>query len=201
MASKFVSFLANKYQLLSAIASSTGASDADKIVATDANGIIDRSFLSIQLSPVTTNGAVSYDFTGIPDWVTEIQIPFSNMSTNGNNIPLFQLGDSGGIETSGYLGGAARVTASTFTALNNSAGFLTNAFNSAAVIQQGIAFFTLIDPSTNTWAFSLNATRSDSTAHSFASGVKALSGTLDRIRLTTNSADTFDGGVMSLSGK
>lgn len=159
------------------------------------------TFSPVRTPPITTNGAVSYDFTGIPDWVTEIQIPFSNMSTNGNNIPLFQLGDSGGIETSGYLGGAAEVTASTFTALNNSAGFLTNAFTSAAVIQHGIAFFNLVDPSTNTWAFSLNAARSDSTAHSFASGVKALSGVLDRIRLTTNSADTFDGGVMSLSGK
>lgn len=46
MTPKFLSFLSNKIQLLSAIASSSGSSDADKIVATDSDGKIDRSFLS-----------------------------------------------------------------------------------------------------------------------------------------------------------
>lgn len=43
---KFLSFLSNKIQLLSTIASSSGAGGADKIVATDSDGKIDRTFLS-----------------------------------------------------------------------------------------------------------------------------------------------------------
>ena len=42
---KYVSFAANKSQLVSAIAASTGVSDADKIVATNASGVIDPTLI------------------------------------------------------------------------------------------------------------------------------------------------------------
>jgi len=156
---------------------------------------------SSRLPPIQTNGNSFYEFD-VPPWAIEIQVAFSNMSVNGTNAPRFQLGTLSGIETTGYLGGAARVTAFSYRALNNSDGFLTSATNNLPeAVEHGIAFFTLVDPLTNTWAFSVNTARSDAAAHSFAAGAKALSGGLRRVRLTTNSADIFDNGVIAPSFK
>lgn len=55
---KFVSFASNKLRLLSTIASSTGASDTDKIIATNAVGKIDQTFLSVDVA--TNNNAIAY---------------------------------------------------------------------------------------------------------------------------------------------
>ena len=50
----------------------------------------------------TTSGTTK-DFTSIPAGVKEIVMSFQGMSTNGTGDYLLQLGDSGGIETSGYV--------------------------------------------------------------------------------------------------
>lgn len=153
-------------------------------------------------SAIATNGAVSYDVTGIFSWATEIQIAFAGISTNGSNVPMIQIGDSGGIETSGYLGGATICTDGAGNGgLNNSVGFLLVGAHAATVVFHGVALLTLQDLATNTWSFSVNTCRSDAPNHNFASGSKALSTTLDRIRLTTNSADTFDAGSFLVSYK
>jgi hypothetical protein len=44
------------------------------------------------------------DFTGIPSWAKRITVMFSGVSTNGSSILQIQLGDSGGVETTGYVG-------------------------------------------------------------------------------------------------
>lgn len=60
MAPKFLSFLANKTQLLSAITSSAGVSDADKIVATGASGLIDSSLIPPSGSGISEELAIAY---------------------------------------------------------------------------------------------------------------------------------------------
>jgi hypothetical protein len=49
----------------------------------------------------------SVDFTGIPSTAKRITVMFSGVSTNGTSIIQVQLGDSGGVETTGYVGGYA----------------------------------------------------------------------------------------------
>jgi molybdate-binding protein len=80
MAPKFLSFLSNKFQLLSAIASSSGAGDADKIVATDSGGKISRSFLN-RIVAVTSSSnltAVNADTTDIATITLTENTTFSN---------------------------------------------------------------------------------------------------------------------------
>jgi hypothetical protein len=80
MAPNFVSFLSNKFQLLSAIASSSGAGDADKIVATDSGGKISRSFLN-RIVAVTSGSnliAVNADTTDIATITLTENTTFSN---------------------------------------------------------------------------------------------------------------------------
>ena len=59
---------------------------------------------------VNSTSGTSIDFTGIPNWVDKITIMLSNVSTNGTSQPMFQIGDSGGIETTGYVTATANIT-------------------------------------------------------------------------------------------
>jgi len=147
----------------------------------------------------TTSGT-SIDFTSIPAGVKRITLSFSGLSTNGNSIPIVQIGDSGGIENTGYLGacasidGSGTVNASTFTT-----GFGVMGTMSAAIVTHGSMVLTLIDPASNTWAASTSNGRSNSGTVATGGGSKPLSATLDRVRLTTvNGTDTFDAGLANI---
>lgn len=154
--------------------------------------------------PLTSGTAVTLttqtfvDFTGIPSTAKRITVMFSGMSTNGTSVPLMQLGDSGGIETTGYLG-AAGFGGSSSNAANLTTGFGFNSAHAATSVYHGNAFLTLVDPSSNTWAYSMTGGYSSGTNLIFGGGSKPLSGTLDRVRITTvNGTDQFDAGSINI---
>jgi hypothetical protein len=153
--------------------------------------------LTLATAVATTSGT-SIDFTGIPSWVKRITVMFSGLSTNGTSVPLIQIGDSGGIETSGYAGSAGfvRDTNSANTA-GFTDGFRFNYSHAAASVYHGHALITNV--SSNLWVASVIGGDSDSSRQLFAGGSKTLSATLDRVRLTTvNSTDTFDAGSINI---
>ena len=82
----------------------------------------------------------------------------------------------------------------------NSAGFLnfTNA-NGAATTRSGGVSITLEDVSSGIWTC-CGVLSDGSAARSYlTSGTKTLSGTLDRVRITTvNGTDTFDAGSINI---
>jgi hypothetical protein len=146
---------------------------------------------------IATTSGTSHDFTSIPAGVKKITLMFSAVSTNGTSIPLVQLGDSGGIETSGYSSVSIVLTGSG-SATTSSAGFAIFS-NAAAAIIYGSVVLTLLDSATNLWTISGTLTRGDASALIMTAGSKALSATLDRIRLTTtNGTDTFDAGSINI---
>ena len=105
---------------------------------------------------------------------------------------MVQLGDSGGIETSGYVG------ASWFSggSGNFGAGFTDNFFGGANT-RHGSYVLTL--NGADNWVCSLNIGLSDASVTSSGGGSKTLSDTLDRIRITTvNGTDTFDAGSINI---
>jgi hypothetical protein len=63
-------------------------------------------------TPVSASGT-AVDFTSIPSGTKRITVSFSGVSTNATSLYRIQIGDSGGIETSGYGGASFRPT-STF---------------------------------------------------------------------------------------
>lgn len=146
----------------------------------------------------TTSGT-AVNFTGIPSWVTEIIIGLAGVSTNGTSLPIIQLGDSGGIEITGYLGATANLQDSTaITALNSTDGFsIIN--GSGAAVRHGRITLNLINPATNTWVCSGLIAFSSGGAIIVTGGSKSLSAILDRVRLTTqNGTDTFDAGGVNI---
>lgn len=149
---------------------------------------------------VASTSGTSIDFTSIPSGVKRITVNFSGVSTNGTNIPIIQLGYSGGVETSGYLStGSSVFAASACTAASQTTGFGIGAGMAATVIFHGAIQITLLNASTNTWCANGVLARSDVASVWNCSGAKSLSGTLDRIRITTvNGTDTFDAGSINI---
>jgi hypothetical protein len=154
------------------------------------------------LAPVVSGTAVtasgtSVNFTDIPSWVKRITVMFSGVSTNGTSATIIQLGDSGGIETTGYLGSMSYQGAQAFY----TTGIGVNNTGSAAALRHGSTIITLIDPSTNTWsAMGVVGTSGVGSGETYSSGsAKSLSATLDRVRITTvNGTDTFDAGTINI---
>jgi hypothetical protein len=138
---------------------------------------------------VASTSGTSIDFTSLPSWIKRITVMFYGVSTNGTSRTLVQLGTSGGVTTSGYLG-------SNGTA-NFSTGIFTDDATSATVVRYAQVVITNITG--NTWVATSNMGRSDATTVFTSGGGIALSGTLDRIRITTsNGTDTFDAGTVNI---
>jgi hypothetical protein len=146
---------------------------------------------------VTASGT-SVDFTSIPSWVKRITVMFSGVSTNGTSLLRLQLG-AGSVTTSGYLGASVGPTQSqTTTGTQYGSGFDVQPFSSsAASIYVGTVIFSLIG--SNTWTCLGVVAQTASVTAAVLGGSVPLSGTLDRVRITTvNGTDTFDAGTINI---
>ena len=146
-----------------------------------------------------TATSTSVDFTGIPSWAKRITVMFSSVSTNGSSSIQIQLGDSGGIETTGYLASGALLRDGLVAAVSNSTtGFVIGSI-AAANVMNGSMVLSLIDASTNNWSASSNFANSNTATMTVGAGSKSLSATLDRLRITTvNGTDAFDLGTINI---
>ena len=151
------------------------------------------------LAAAVTASGTSVDFTDIPSWVKRITVMFSAVSTNGTSPFLFQLGDAGGIETTGYESlGLILANASAITGTSSTSGIVTANALASSDNYRGAATFSRITG--NTWVCTGQMVRASGTYQllTFA-GNKALSDTLDRVRITTvNGTDTFDAGTINI---
>jgi hypothetical protein len=145
---------------------------------------------------VATTSGTSIDFTGIPSWVKRITVMLNGVSTNGSSLKLVRLGTSGGIVTSAYdaTGGGFNYSSATSGAAST-AGFPINSGGAGDVL---FGIVTICNIISNSWVCSGTVKVVDSYITFVAGGV-ALSGTLDRVRLTTvNGTDTFDAGSVNI---
>ena len=143
---------------------------------------------------VTCAGQTSIDFTSIPSWVKRITVMLNNVSTSGTSNWQVQIGDSGGVEITGYSSAVSRMGGAGASNTTSTAGWLINNSGTAAGTFLGVVQIALIDSATNTWSC-FGTLNSVDTANSGAlfNGSKATSATLDRVRVTTaNGTDTFD---------
>lgn len=143
---------------------------------------------------VASTSGTSIDFTGIPSWVKRITVMFNGVSTNGTSNYLVQLGDSGGIENTGYQSVAADRSDDT----QSTAGFIISSGTLASIIIDGVMQINLVNSASNLWAEFGAVSGRDIRVWNFA-GTKSLSATLDRVRITTvNGTDTFDAGSINI---
>lgn len=151
-------------------------------------------------TPVASTGGTSIDFTGLPTTVKSITISFVTVSTNGTSPKLIQIGDAGGIETTGYLSRSFSVIAATVAGDSASTGY---EFYSIVAGEEmsGSMTLTLENSTANTWvAKGIVGSAGGSPAVFVSGGSKSLSAVLDRVRITTqNGTDTFDLGEINIA--
>lgn len=161
------------------------------------SGTYQGGTLTLGTAQNTTSGT-AIDFTGIPSWVKRITVMLNGVSTNGASPVRVQAG-GGSVQTSGYAGYNLQYSNTGIAGANIANGFdmsLASGEGSAAIRSGSVV---LTNVSGNIWV----ATGSiGSTANVFGSTVNGnvtLSGTLDRIRLTTvNGTDLFDAGSVNI---
>lgn len=166
------------------------------------NATTDTITFNASAYPVTSDtvknstSGTTVDFTGIPSWVKRITVMFNGVSTNGTSNIIIQLGDSGGIETTGYLSIPVSSSGGGNAVSNITTGIGLTATNAAGYTLAGACVITNITG--NAWVAQGNFYQTTSQASS-GNGSKTLSAVLDRIRITTvNGTDTFDAGTINI---
>jgi hypothetical protein len=167
------------------------------LVLNGTTGVQDNSGAFVAGTAVASTSGTSIDFTSIPSWVKRITVNFSGVSTNGSSGLLLQLGDSGGVENTGYnstsnYNGSVVVSTST-------AGFFVTSGLVAARTYFGNYVVSLVNFSTNTWVGNGQLIEAGFLSVYSGAGGKSLSATLDRVRITTvNGTDAFDAGTINI---
>ena len=177
--------------------------DAEYVTGTDTTraltAAVARSKNLVSGTAVASTSGTSIDFTGIPSWAKRITVMFNGVSTNGSSNKQIQIGNLA-IQTSGYsstasFGGDANqflYATSGFVLDNNSTA-------SASISISGIIEIALFG--LNIWVVggNISAGAVGQVSLSIAGNHSGLSGSLDRIRITTvNGTDTFDAGSINI---
>jgi len=151
---------------------------------------------------VASTSGTSIDFTSIPSYVKRITVMFVGVSTSGTSTIIIQVGDSGGIETTGYACNGSSLGPSTMGTSNFTIGFAMGDTGSfvAAATHSGWYALNLQDLTSNTWVGFGMISAVGQVHNKLGAGSKAISpGTLDRVRITTfNGTDTFDAGTINI---
>jgi hypothetical protein len=152
----------------------------------------------VRATAVASTSGTSIDFTGIPAWVKKITVMFSSVSLSGASSYLVQIGTSGGIQNTGYTSSSFIIATAGSNGSNSTAGYVIYC-DSAAYSFSGN--FVLNNITSDTWVSShmIGSGVSLTGLTNFGGGSKNLSGTLDRVRITTvNGTDTFDAGTINI---
>jgi hypothetical protein len=145
---------------------------------------------------VASTSGTSIDFTSIPSWVKRITVMFSGVSTNGTSPPQVQIG-SGSFTTTGYLSSASYLASAGGTGVSTSTTGFVIAGIAAANVRT--CHMVLTNITGNAWVSSTIGGFTDATATLMGGGNLTLSGTLDRIRITTvGGTNTFDAGSINI---
>jgi len=146
---------------------------------------------------VASTSGTAIDFTGIPSGVKRITVMFNGVSTNGTSPYEIRIG-SGSIDNSGYLGSAQNFDTTAISNSGNfSSGFRLCGATSAVIVAYGNSVITHMG--SNIFTFVSQLARTDLAAQFSSSGLKTISGTLDRLRITTtHGINTFDAGSINI---
>ena len=148
---------------------------------------------------LSSTSGTNIDFTGIPLWAKRVTVIFNGVSTNGSNNFLVQIG-SGSVTTSGYASSSTRIGGGTLSSSTSTSGFLLSGIAATTLLSGAMP---IINITGNTWVSS--AVFGDTNGGTsglytiLGGGNLSLSGTLDRVRITTVGAtDTFDAGSINV---
>lgn len=153
---------------------------------------------------VSVGTGATVDLTGIiPPGARRITLFLDEVSGDGTDDLLLQLGDSGGVEPTGYEGGFGAITGNDACNLSGSSDGRVIGTSVAANRFVGQVTLTRISTSTHRWMAVWQTMQLDGsldTAGDVRHGVfvKTLSAALDRLQLLWDGSDEFDAGSVSI---
>jgi hypothetical protein len=142
----------------------------------------------------TTSGTVK-TFGSIPAGTTRITVLLHQVSVSGTDDILIQLGDAGGLETSGYVSVCSSAGAGGNTIDSSTAGFIIG--NPAGAGMVTTATYVFHHMGSNIWIGSLSGGEIVPRALS-GGGDKTLSAELTQLAILMTGSDTFDAGSVNI---
>jgi hypothetical protein len=164
----------------------------------DSTGTVATLGTSLTLATAVAASGTSVDFTSIPSWVKRITVMFKGLSTNGTSAYLIRLGTSGGLVSSGYLGGCAfiqngvspSVTQSTTAFVLSNSALATHTHHGAIIVSNLTG---------NEWVAAGDWALSNAAVTGNMGGSVDLGGVLTQLSITTVSGtQTFDAGTINI---
>ena len=148
------------------------------------------------VTPVATTSGTAHDFS-VPGGVKKVEIDFENVSLSGAANLLIQLGDSGGVETTGYSAFGGYIASGVSPVLS---GVTTGFPLIASLASRAITgVLTLTNMSGNMWIGSFIGREVSGSVLLTMTGDKTLSDVLTTVRITSsNGTDTFDSGSVKI---
>ena len=146
---------------------------------------------------VPTTSGTSVPITGIPSWAKRVTVMCNNVTTNGTSYMYLRVG-AGSIQTTSYYTFISTIDSSGVPSfLGTTDGFVLPGANAGDIRH---ASYTLTKIEGNTWMISGTSLNSGSVfVNAYVSGLVAVTGTLDRISLTTvGGVNTFAGGSLNI---
>lgn len=175
--------------------STSSIATASEIQTATASKLVDAAQLLSALRPYSTTTTLSgtdAPFTSIPSGVRRIVLNFSGASTSGTGLLSIEIGDSGGYETSGYVGAVFRDGGSA----SFSASFLVTSTTVAGDVYDGVIELYRGDSSTNTWHIRGTLSATTGPFVHVSTGTKSLTAELDRLRVVAG-GNSWDAGKIT----
>ena len=149
-----------------------------------------------RMTEVATTSGNEIDVTGIPSGVRKILISFDHVSSSATNRVRLQIGDSGGIEESGYDSGSSYQGSGGYPSMiEDTSGFMIKPLTGSDYEINGT--LTLLNASGNKWVGSW-VSYGGGFYCQFGGGTKTLSGELTQLRFENLGTDTFDLGNITV---
>jgi len=163
-------------------------------IVLDGDNLTTVGVINSKTAQNSTSGT-SIDFTSIPAGVKRITVMLNNVSLSASANLRFQLG-AGSVTTTGYA------TSGSYNGPSNggvtsTSGFDLIGWGSAGLALSGTVVFVAFG--SNLWVGSGTFGGTGQAYTAMVGGTVTLSGTLDRVRITTtNGTDTFDAGSINI---
>jgi len=179
----------------------TGNGTAGQFLQTNGSGALSWATVSTSNltrgTEVASTSGTSIDFTGLPSTVRILTVLLDNVSTNGGGDLLIQIGDSGGIETTGYSSFSTYLYQTGSGKQDYTTGYGSD-WGSTAGDRRGVV--RLFNMSGNKWICQGLHSAKDGVNEGTIqmAGSKTLSDVLTQVRITTTTGDTFDQGSINI---
>ena len=142
---------------------------------------------------VALSGSSTTTFSSLPAGLNYIVITFDAVSNGSTDNILVQIGDSGGLETTGYTSASSDDVGSD---VSSTAGFIVSLSGTAANVVRGVLW--LVRSTGNVWVSSHSGMIDQDEGIHGGGARTTLDSALDRVAVLSTASNNFDGGTVNI---